>query len=135
MFAHFLFTPDVIITQEIPRVKKRTFNLPNYNNGFPLAMGREGLGSGNMPASLPNITGRVYGDGFNGTSAIFWFGDGAFSIAYESVDYIVAQYSSSVARKNRSAIFINANGSKTAYNRDDNVAFSTRNGVYYIIKY
>lgn len=91
MFAHFLYTPDVIITQEIPRVKKRTFNLPNSNDRVLQGKGTRGAVGTQLNESLPNIKGafgyNIITEGFvPGSGAISTFpGDynaGAFGTAY-----------------------------------------------------
>lgn len=87
-----------------------------------------------VEAGLPNITGEVYGDGFNGTNSIFWSNNGG-ALYNDKQTYTgnVAQYGSTSATTLRSVIGIDASRSSQKYGNSSTVQPQTIKGFYYIV--
>lgn len=94
---------------------------------MPLAMGHEGLGIANMPASFPNITANVALQGVQSFANI----SGAFYDNGNTGTGVLGHY----GYTNGKILGFTASNSSGVYNRSDSIAYSTRNGVYLIIKY
>jgi len=109
-----------------------TFVVPNLTDVYLRGAGVD-IGA-LQDEGLPNITGAVYGDGYNRANSIFWGNNGG---ALRSARYYpgsnIANYSNSGAGNNASEINIDASRSSTIYGKSQHV--TPKNiGVQYMIK-
>jgi len=108
------------------------FKLPRTK--FAFTGFRDSVGKYVAPG-LPNITGRVTGDGYNGIAAIYWGNNGgALYNAYENTTANIAQYGVSTTKTKMSVIGIDASRSNNIYGASTTVQNpSTQMYLYFYV--
>lgn len=108
------------------------FKLPRTK--FAFTGFRDSVGKYVAPG-LPNITGRVTGDGFNGTAAVYWGNNGgALYNTYENTTANIAQYGASTTKTKMSVIGIDASRSNNIYGASTTVQNpSTQMYLYFYV--